>query len=145
MTTTTGSRAATEPLRLISAVSTETSSMVRTSRRTRLSPARSISTWPIQAVTPVASSPALTTNREAMNSTAGSPKPASAWPRSRTPVAHRARAVAIATTTTGSRSQTNRTTTPATIAKVSVMSLKLRLPRQARQDCWRSARACAMP
>ena len=76
----------------------------------------------------MASRPALTTNREAMNSTAGSPKPASAWPRSSTPVAQSASDVAIATTTTGSRSQTNRTTIAATIAKVSVMSLKIWSP-----------------
>ena len=94
MTTTTGRRAATEPLRLISAVSTETSSMVRTSSRVRLSPACRIRNCPVQAVTPVASSPALTTNSEAMKTTAGSPKPASAWPRSSTPVAQRASDVA---------------------------------------------------
>ena len=39
--------------------------------------------------------PALTTNSEAMKITAGSPKPASAWPRSSTPVAQSASAVAM--------------------------------------------------
>ena len=56
MTTTTGRRAATEPLRLISAVSTAISSIIRTSSRVRLSPACRIRNWPVQAVTPVASS-----------------------------------------------------------------------------------------
>ena len=139
MTTTTGRRAATEPLRLISAVRTETSSIVRTSSRTRLSPACRIRNWPVQAVTPVASRPALTTNSEAMNTTAGSPNPASAWPRSSTPVAHSASAVAIATTTTGKRSQTNSTTITATIAKVRVMSLNSVAP-VARSRC---SLACA--
>ena len=111
MTTTTGRRAATEPLRLISAVSTAISSIIRTSSRVRLSPACRIRNWPVQAVTPVASRPALTTNSEAMKTTAGSPNPASAWPRSSTPVAQSASDVASATTITGKRSQTNRTTT----------------------------------
>ena len=87
VTTTTGNSAATAPLTLISAVSSATTSIVNTSSRVRLSPTRAISSCPVQAVTPVASRPALTTNSEAMKMTAGSPKPASAWRRSRMPVA----------------------------------------------------------
>ena len=129
ITTTTGRSAATEPLRLMSAVSTAIRSMVSTKSRVWLSPACRIRNWPVHAVTPVASRPALTTNREAMKTTAGSPKPASDWPRSSTPVAHSASDVASATTMTGKRSQTNRTTTAATMAKVSVMSLNQFVPR----------------
>ena len=93
MTTTTGRSAATAPLTLISAVSSATRSIVRTRSRVRLSsPAPRIRSCPAQAVTPVMSSPALTTNSEAMKMTAGSPKPASDWPSVRTPVAHSASA-----------------------------------------------------
>ena len=53
ITTTTGTRAATEPLGLIRAVSRATTTMVRTSSRVRLAPARAISCCPTQAVTPV--------------------------------------------------------------------------------------------
>ena len=61
--------------------------MVKTSSRVRLSPTRAISICPAHAVTPVVSSAALTTNSATMKMTAESPKPASAWPRSSTPVA----------------------------------------------------------
>ena len=119
MTTTTGSSAATAPLRLISAVSSATRLMVRSSRRVRLfSPAKRISSWPAQAVTPVTSRPELRTNSEAMKMTAGSPNPPSACPSVRTPVAQRDSAVAIAMTTTGSRFQTKRTTAAAMISPV---------------------------
>ena len=98
MTTTTGSSAATAPLTLMSAVSPATSSIVRArARRVRLAPAQAMSRWPAQAVTPVASRPSLTTNRRAMNSTVGSPKPASAWSSVSTPVAHSASAAPMAT------------------------------------------------
>ena len=114
MTTTTGSSAATAPLTLISAVSSATRLIVRSRSRVRLSsPAPRISSWPAQAVTPVISSPELTTKSEAMKMTAGSPKPPSAWPSVSTPVAHSASAVSIATMTTGSLFQTNRTTATA--------------------------------
>ena len=87
VTTTTGRRAATDPLTLISAVSSETISMRRRRRRVRLAPAPAIRICPAHAVTPVASRPALTTNNAAMKMTAGSPRPARACPMSRTPVA----------------------------------------------------------
>ena len=87
ITTTTGTRAATEPLGLIRAVSRATTTMVRTSSRVRLSPARAISCCPTQAVTPVASRASLTTKRVAMKMTEESPKPARAWLRVSTPVA----------------------------------------------------------
>ena len=91
MTTTTGSKAATAPLTLISAVSSATRLIVRTRSRVRLSsPAPRMRSWPAQAVTPVISSPELTTKSEAMKMTAGSPKPPSACPSVRTPVAHSA-------------------------------------------------------
>ena len=86
ITTTTGSSAATDPLTLISAVRPATSSIIRTSSRVRLSPTRATSSWPAQVVTPEASRPSLTTNSVAMKMTAGSPNPARAWVRSRTPV-----------------------------------------------------------
>ena len=101
ITATTGSSAATAPFTLISAVSTATSSIIRTIRRVRLSPARAISSCPAQAVTPVASSPSLTTNSDAMKITVGSPKPPSACSRSRTPVAQSESATPNATTPTG--------------------------------------------
>ena len=53
--------------------------------RAPLSPARVMSSCPAQAVTPVASSASLTTKSVAMKITVGSPKPASACSRSRTP------------------------------------------------------------
>ncbi len=75
VTTATGTSAATEPLTLISIVRTATSSIVSTTSRVRLSPARAISCCPAHAVTPEESSPSLTTNSEAMKITVGSPKP----------------------------------------------------------------------
>ena len=75
MTTTTGSSAATAPLTLMSAVSAATMSIISTISRVRPSPAQAMSRWPTHVVTPVASSPSLTTNRDAMNRTVGSPKP----------------------------------------------------------------------
>jgi hypothetical protein len=87
VTTTTGRRAATAPLTLISAVSSETSTMTRMSNRVRLAPAFATKNCPAYAVTPVASRPALTTNGDARKMTAGSPRPARASPRLRTPVA----------------------------------------------------------
>ncbi len=58
-----------------------------------------------------------------MKITVGSPKPASACSRSRTPVAQSESAVPIATIPTGSRSQTNAITTTARTRKVIVESL----------------------
>jgi hypothetical protein len=55
--------------------------------------------------------------------TAGSPKPASAWSRSSTPVAHSASATPRATIATGSRSHTNTTTAAASTMKLVVASL----------------------
>ena len=129
ITATTGSSAATAPLTLISAVSTATSSIIRTISRVRLSPARAISSCPAQAVTPVESSPSLTTNSDAMKITVGSPKPASACSRSRTPVAQSESATPSATTATGSRSQTKTTTTAARTRNVIVESLTDGSPR----------------
>ena len=56
MTTITGSRAATAPLTLMSAVTAAQSSIMSTTIRGRLVPALAFSCWPAQAVTPVASS-----------------------------------------------------------------------------------------
>ena len=97
ITATTGRRAATEPFTLISAVSTATSSIMRTITRGRLPPDRAISSWPAHAVTPVESSPSLTTNSEAMKITAGSPKPPSDCSSSSTPVAQSESATPTAT------------------------------------------------
>ena len=87
MTTTTGSSAATAPLMLMSAPRHATSSIVKISNRARLVPAFAIRSWPAHAVTPVASSPSLTTNSDAMKMTAELPRPASASFRLRMPVA----------------------------------------------------------
>ena len=121
ITATTGRRAATAPFTLISAVSTATSSIIRTISRVRLSPARAINSCPAQAVTPLESSPSLTTNSDAMKITVGSPKPASACSRSRTPVAQSERAPKA--DPDRSWSHTNTTTTAARIRKVIVESL----------------------
>ena len=118
MTTTTGNSAATAPLTLINAVSNATKAIMRTISRTWLCPAWAIKPCPAHAVTPVASRPALTTNNDAMNMTAGSPSPPSASVRLSTPVKYNASAVPSATRTTGTQFQTNRTTIPTTIAKV---------------------------
>ena len=107
MTTTTGNSAATAPLTLMRAVSPATRAMVSTSSRVRSVPATVDESLSRPAVTPVASRPSLTTNRAAMNSTVGSPNPASDWSRVRTPVAHRASAAPMATMSTGSRFETN--------------------------------------
>ena len=122
-TTTIGSRAATAPLMLISAVSPAAISMVNSISRRLLSPATVISRWPIQVVTPVASRPSLTTKRAAMKITVGSPKPAIASRKSMTPTKKRASAEPMATTSTGSRFQMNRATTTASRTKVSTASL----------------------
>ena len=82
-----------------------------------------MSSCPAHAVTPVASSASLTTNSDAMKITAGSPKPASAWSRSSTPVAQSVSAAPIATISTGRRSQTNSATTAPRTRKVMVVSL----------------------
>src|SRR4051812_42570574 len=136
MTTTTGSSAATAPLTLISAVRPATSDIIRTSRRVRDSPACAIRDWPAQVVTPVASSPALTTNSEAMKITAGSPSPASDSCSVVTPVKYSASAVARDTRTTGKRSQINSTTIAMTIAKVTVTSL---MSNARKASCWTAA------
>ena len=119
MTTTTGSRAAIAPLRLITAVRTAPRLIIKTRSRDRLfSPAKRMRSWPAHAVTPVISSPVLMTKSEAMKMTAGSPNPLRACPRVKTPVAQSASGVRSATTTTGSLFVTNRTTAAAMIAAV---------------------------
>ena len=120
ITTTTGSSAATAPLTLISAVSSATSAIVRTSSRVRLSsPAPRIRSCPAQAVTPVISSAALTTNSEAMNMHRGIAEAGQRLPAATARRSPRAPArVAIATMTTGSLFQTNRTTAAAMMAAV---------------------------
>ena len=123
MTTMTGSSAATAPFTLIRAVSPATSSIIRTMSRVRLSPTWAMRICPAQVVTPVASRPSLTTNRVAMKMTAGSPNPASAWVRSRTPVKYSASDAPIATSPTGIRFETNARTTASRIANVIAMSL----------------------
>ena len=107
----------------MSALSTPTSSIMNTMSRVRLVPACAISSCPAQAVTPVASSPALSTNSEATKIVAGSPKPASAWFRVRSPLAQSAIAQARQTMTTGNRSHMNSATTAAMMAKTIQMSL----------------------
>ena len=111
ITTSIGSSAATDPLRLIRAVSTATSSITSSRSLRVLPPARPASLRPIQVVTPVASSPSLTTNRAAMRITVGSPKPATAASRSITPAASSRSADPTATTSTGQGFTTKATTT----------------------------------
>ena len=123
ITTTTGSRAATAPLTEISAESTPTNSMVSEISRARLSPAPRIRNCPAQAVTPVFSSAALTTNSTVTKIVAGSPNPARLWLRVSTPVAQSDSAQPTQTAITGSRSQTNRTMTPTMMANTIQMSL----------------------
>ena len=79
--TTIGRRAATAPLRLMSAVSPAQRPITETSNRSELSPASDTRRPPAQAVRPVRSIPSLTTNRVAMNTTTGSPNPAVASSR----------------------------------------------------------------
>ena len=66
ITTTTGTSAATAPFTLMSAVTSAQITMIDPTTRGRPAPARATSSWPTQAVTPVASSASLTTNRAAM-------------------------------------------------------------------------------
>ena len=108
-----------------------------TTRRTRLSPASRSATPPTHVVTPAASSASLTTNSDAMKMIVGSPNPAKASPRSRTPVAHRATGTQRATTITGRRSHTkNATVAPSTIrvitAALTVLRPSLVRPRSPR-------------
>ena len=77
----------------------------------------------VEAVTPVESSASLTTKREAMKITVGSPNPASAWSTVSTPVAQSDSATPNATTPIGSRSQTNTATVTARMRNVIVESL----------------------
>ncbi len=77
---------------------------------------------PTHAVTPVESSDSLTTNRAAMNSTVGLPKPAVASSSSRIPVAHNDNEVPMAMTATGTRFETNSTTTTPSTMNVIVLS-----------------------
>ena len=85
-TTTSGRSAATAPLTLMRAVSPATRRLRMTSRVTRRVPARAMTTFPAQAVTPVASNDSLTTKSAAMKRTVGSPKPESAVDNGSTPV-----------------------------------------------------------
>ena len=141
ITTTTGTSAATDPLTLISAVSSATSAMVRTISRVRLSPADAISRRPAHAVTPVASSASLTTNSDAMKITVGSPKPASACCRSSTPVAHSASATATAVIAVGMTPDANATTAAASTRYVMVASVTR--PGRRRRTFLRRSRATA--
>lgn len=86
-TTTIGTSAATAPLTLINAVNAATSNMIALKRRTRDSPTFASSFSPAHVVTPVASRASLTTKSAAMNTTVGSPNPASACSIVMTPVA----------------------------------------------------------
>ncbi len=101
ITTTTGTRAATDALTVMSAVSSATSNSMSTSTRVRLSPAFASSCCPAHAVTPLASRASATTKSDAMNRIVGSPKPANACPRVRMSVAHRVIAAPSATIATG--------------------------------------------
>ena len=69
-----------------------------------------------------------------MKMTAGSPNPASAWVRSRTPVKYRASDAPIATSPTGIRFEMNARTTTNRIANVIAMSLMSTHRRGRRAD-----------
>jgi len=71
------SRAATAPFGVMTAVPPATTSMRTAVSRAGRAPAPASIHRPSHAVTPVASSASPTTNSDAMNTTAGSPKPAS--------------------------------------------------------------------
>src|SRR5262245_55256245 len=120
-----GSSAATVPFSPISAVRPALSNMVNTSRRRELPPDFSTSVRPSHVVTPVASSPSLTTKRAAIRITAGSPKPASDSSKVSTPLKKSANAAPTATSSTGKRFHTNSTTTAARIDRLTVASLIL--------------------
>src|SRR5262245_31529070 len=137
ISTTTGRRAATDAFTVTSAVTSATSTIITVRMRAREPPTRSTSWCPAQVVTPLASSPPLTTKSEAMNTTVGSPKPARACSRSRTPVPQSASATPTATAATGNRSHTKTATVTARTKNVIVESLISTtaecVPRRARQ------------
>ena len=122
--TTSGSSAATAPLRVIRDVSNADNRQIAIRTRVRSVPARSISQRPAQVVTPVESMPSLTTNRVAMKMTTGSPKPPTACSAVTSPVAQRVRAARMATLPTGSLFHMNRATTrPSTISALVASSI----------------------
>ena len=88
------------------------------SSRPRSVPPRAMSCCPAQAVTPVESSASPTTNSVAMKMTVGSPKPASAWFRSRMPVSHNETDTPIATIPNGIRFDMKATTASARMTNV---------------------------
>ena len=88
------------------------------SSRPRSVPPRAISCCPAHAVTPVESSASPTTKSVAMKMTVGSPKPASAWPRSRMPVSHNETETPMATIPSGIRFDMKATTASARMTKV---------------------------
>ncbi len=128
VTAITGRSAATDPLTLISAVSTATVSIISAIRRVRDAPAPAMSCCPAHAVTPVESSASLTTKSDAMKITVGSPNPPSAWSIVSTPVAQSDKATPNATTPMGSRSQAKTATVTARTTNVIVESLTRRSP-----------------
>ncbi len=123
VTTTMGSRAATAPFTLMMAVRPAANSIVKTTSRRGLSPARAVRRWPAQAVTPVASRAVLTTKSVAMKTTVGSPKPSSVWLMSMTPAARSVSDAPSATISTGSRFQMKRTTVTPRTPRTTVISL----------------------
>lgn len=139
--TATGSNAATAPFGLINALTPALRASTIVMSRVRDLPCLLVRAWPTHAVTPVASSPSLTTNRVAMKITTGSPNPASTVSASSTPVTYSAIAVRIATTPTESRFQTNNATDPATINNVRLASVisgaRGISPRRRRPRGWR--------
>ena len=86
-TSTMGSRAATDPLSVMTAVRTAHRPSTATVSRTTPSPTTSMRRCPAQVVTPVESMASLTTKRDAMKTTTGSPKPERAVGASTRPVA----------------------------------------------------------
>ena len=117
-TTTSGSSAATAPLMLISAEVAATSTQITMRSGIRFVPARAITFWPAQAVTPVASSDSLTTKSVAMKMTVGSPKPARVCGSVSTPVKNSASETPMATTPSGRRLLTKATIASARITSV---------------------------
>ena len=111
MTTTTGSSAATAPLTLIRAVRPATSSIIRTISRVRLSPTRSMSSWPAHVVTPVASSALADDEQRRDEDDRRVAEARQRLVRSRTPVKYSARRPRSATSPTGIRFETNAMTT----------------------------------
>lgn len=120
-----GSKAATAPLTLMTAVRNAVKIMMRTISRVLLSPAYLTSNPPIQVVIPEASIASATTKSAAMRMTVPEPKPEKASSMLIIPVANKSRATPRATISTGSLFQTKMTFVIARIISMVAISVIL--------------------